>query len=1617
MTGCLEAFNITYDGDPISIGYFNGSIGSTGFNEGIVLTSGSAASAEGPNNSGSTGFNSSGGSDIDLQALIPGYTINDAAILEFDFIPASDSLQFDFIFGSDEYPEWVASDYNDVFRFSLSGPGITGPYSNNSINIALIPGTAMPVTIDNINAGTNAAYYISDSYGGDMEYDGATIPITAKATVQACETYHIKIAIGDAGDSSYDSGVFLNAKSFISGADFIIDLFNPWYQTSDTYEGCQNYAVFSRVDSTDTNQDINIGLSIAGTATMGTDYSNIPDTVTIPAGQISDTLIINTYIDGITEGNEFLIFTYTNGCPCTPVTSHDTIWIRDEIDAQINLTNSGPICEGDTASLSISFNPSLDLSLIDWTWQFNGSTQQSVEVSPNTSTTYTLEVNYPCITEYYTTDLVVHENVDATINPVADLCENEPAITLTATDAGGTWSGNGVTGNTFNPAIAGLGDHLVTYIISNANCSDTATITIHVDEVLDPTIDPIEIQCRTDDAFLLTAATPGGIWTGPGVVGGQNLNPTSAGVGIHTIYYTLINGACTSVDSTEIEIVNDVDATIHNVPNLCVIDAPIDLEANWHTGVWSGTGITDAALGIFDPAIAGLGDHEIEFQVGTGGTCSDVDTIMIHVNAMPDASITAPGPFCFPGDLVTLTANTAGGTWSGTGISDPANGIFNPSLTGVGTTQVIYTVGSGACFDSDTIDIIVNPAPTVDLGTDQAHCDYDVPIALDAGAGFSYNWATGETSQIINPATTGNYSVVITDANGCTATDNMDLIVNPAPTVDLGTDISSCEYNFPLTANGPASMTSYSRSTGESTQSIEIINAGNYSLLVTNSHGCTASSSINYNKFYAPLVELGANIHVCENESPVIINAGDGSAYSWNTGEEGQIIAVSSTGEYTVVTTDQHGCTGSDNIFVELDPMPEPGVHSVPDQCINGSEIALSSDYPGGIWSGQGITDPTSGLFSPSITGIGEATVTYAYSVGMCNATEQVSIIVRNLPPISIMETTRPTCHGYSNGQIEISSPGTNNPQFIWPNWGSGSILSGIPTGTYTILVEDDYGCVNTMDIYLSEPSPLESVITKSDVSCPAASDGSASVLAGGGTAPYKYRWNTGATDAAIYNLCGGIYTVIVEDYNECEISKSADIYEPPAINFNTNVTPVECGTSHGAINVIATGGHDGFAYQWDQTELNGTSLTDLSAGAYILTATDDHGCTAQTSIIVPAIGNIDVIINELNPVTCYGYNSGQLEALVTSSGGSFDYQWNNGAHSQITSSLYSGNYQVTINDNYGCSGIASHFLSSPDEILVSFSTNPVTCHGDGNGITIAHASGGNAPYNYQWNNEQLGDSLINISGGIYYLSVSDMNNCSATAHTYVHEPSSPLSANLLMRDITCYGFNDGKAIVEGYGGTSPYAYEWSTSGLSSNNQEITNLREGFYQLEITDNNGCLFDTMINITEPVPMFVDYTYESPSCIGNDDGYIEFEVIGGVEPYSFQADIATQNLPYFHGLYEGTYHFTITDGNGCKNQLDKITLIDNPEECIRIPDAFTPNSDGTNDTWIIENLGMFPNAIVQVFNRWGQEVYFGYANSEPWDGTFDGNHLPTGSYIYIVDLHNQSKPNSGTVTIVH
>ena len=222
LGGGVTAFNITYQGYPTAIGYFDGSNSNIGIAEGVVLTTGTASDSIdfgmqlgpfGPNDNSSAGFDNLTPGDPDLGAIGGAQSFN-ATILEFDFVPTGDTVKFNYVFASDEYLEFVNMGVNDAFAFWISGPGIVG-----SQNIALVPGTATPVTIDNVNSTTNAAYYTDNGDGMTapqntdptvVQYDGFTVPLTAVAVVNPCDTFHIKIAISDIGDGIYDSGVLFS---------------------------------------------------------------------------------------------------------------------------------------------------------------------------------------------------------------------------------------------------------------------------------------------------------------------------------------------------------------------------------------------------------------------------------------------------------------------------------------------------------------------------------------------------------------------------------------------------------------------------------------------------------------------------------------------------------------------------------------------------------------------------------------------------------------------------------------------------------------------------------------------------------------------------------------------------------------------------------------------------------------------------------------------------------------------------------------------------------------------------------------------------------------------------------------------------------------------------------------------------------------------------------------------------------------------------------------------------------------------------------------------------------------------------------------------------------------
>src|SRR5450759_4638091 len=295
---------------------------------------------------------------------------------------------------------------------------------------------------------------------------------------------------------------------------------------------------------------------------------------------------------------------------------------------------------------------------------------------------------------------------DATINPVGNLCQYDQPVTLTAHDAGGTWSGPGVTGDIFDPSAAGAGTHTIKYsITTGSGCTNSDQTTITVLPSPDATIAPIGILCYNNPVITLTANDSGGTWSGTGVAG-NTFNPAAAGTGNHIITYNISNvHGCGSSDQITITVELAHDANITPVGPLCSDSPVITLTAHDPGGTWTGPGVTGDK---FDPAAAGVGNHIIAYNI-INGSCSDFGQITIIVSAKPDATITPVKTLCINDPIVTLVAHDPDGLWTGTGVT---GNLFNPSLAGTGVHLIKYSITSAnGCSDDDQIAITVVQMP------------------------------------------------------------------------------------------------------------------------------------------------------------------------------------------------------------------------------------------------------------------------------------------------------------------------------------------------------------------------------------------------------------------------------------------------------------------------------------------------------------------------------------------------------------------------------------------------------------------------------------------------------------------------------------------------------------------------------------------------------------------------------------------------------------------------------------------------------------------------------------------------------------------------------------------
>ncbi|MBK7754109.1 MAG: choice-of-anchor L domain-containing protein [Flavobacteriales bacterium] len=381
--------NVQFNGAPGNqiqeqMGYFNGSDCVLGIDSGLVMCTGGISVAVGPNNDGGAQMEVLGNftSDEDLDNVADDMCM-DVAILEFDFVPQGDSISFAYSFASEEYLEWVNAGYNDAFGFFLSGPGIFGPFQNDAINLAVVPGTFSYVSVNTINDFTNQNYYqdngdgFATPYSNDpyyFQFDGFTRGLRAEAAVQCGQTYHIKMAIGDVGDPNWDSGVFITGGSFTSTGGVGVS-FTTSSGSDSVTEGCDSaWVTITRSTSAG---DLVLPLTTSGTASSGTDVTGLPTSVTIPDGQNAVTIGLGITGDQEAEDTEDLVVCVVLQGSCSGDTACAVLQIVDAEPLLVSAEDVISECSG--SSLTLQATVTGGSGPLEYVWS-TGSTMPTISV-------------------------------------------------------------------------------------------------------------------------------------------------------------------------------------------------------------------------------------------------------------------------------------------------------------------------------------------------------------------------------------------------------------------------------------------------------------------------------------------------------------------------------------------------------------------------------------------------------------------------------------------------------------------------------------------------------------------------------------------------------------------------------------------------------------------------------------------------------------------------------------------------------------------------------------------------------------------------------------------------------------------------------------------------------------------------------------------------------------------------------------------------------------------------------------------------------------------------------------------------------------------------------------
>lgn len=638
---------------------------------------------------------------------------------------------------------------------------------------------------------------------------------------------------------------------------------------------------------------------------------------------------------------------------------------------------------------------------------------------------------------------------------------------------------------------------------------------------------------------------------------------------------------------------------------------------------------------------------------------------------------------------------------------------------------------------------------------------------------------------------------------------------------------------------------------------------------------------------------------------------------------------------YQVITTDFYNCLDTQDVFVDIiSALIAPVV-----TCAQVSTTSLTFGW-GAVLGATGYeisTDngatwiPANGNLQHQITGLalGQSVTILVRGISTCPGTPPSGTQTCTTTPCtldaSFVSSTDATCNAGADGTADVSAVG-GTPNYTYqigtqPVQTTGS-FTGLAAGNYVATVTDVNGCTDTVQVTITEPTAITFTTDSTLTNCNGGADGTAIVVATGGTGTLTYLWDANAvsqtTDTATA-LAAGTYNITITDANSCFTTGAVTVNEPPLIVLDSLTFDVSCnGAMDGSAKVLVQGGTGPFTYAWS-ANANGQitdSIVGLSGGTYSVTVTDANGCTDNISMYIDEASAI-VLTTSMTQATCNGFNDGSATVSATGGVGGYTYQWSVSANSQVTataSMISTGTHFVTVTDAAGCTAVISETVTAPTSMTLStISNSPSTsCSYNTDGTAVVTPSGGSGGYSYMWNqgSNPTDSAVIGLPAGTSYVTVTDVNGCQETDSVVIAGPA-PVVANPTAIAISCNGADDGNITLAPIGGTGAYSFSWSNTATT---QDIAGLSAGTYIVTITDGNGCMFSDSAIIVEPDTLQTTATMTPVSCLGGNDGTATALPLGGQSPYTYNwSSSSTDSTATI--LTAGTYTLTVTDAAGC------------------------------------------------------------------------------------------------------